>query len=174
MARTNQGGLAIILVAVAAGFALRELMRGSAVPGGSTRVTVEPAGPALPFPGFGGGSSGGKGASGAWPQPVIGPATGYIPSAPAPAPVITGSGRNDPAPDMPILPPGTRDDVREAVEEAFNNGTLTNGQAEAVSQLYAPLYNPEPENTFDGYSVVNFPTAADAQAALDAYMRNFV
>lgn len=75
------------------------------------------------------------------------------------------------APSMPTLPPGTSEEVREAVQEAFDNGTLTERQAEAVSELYAPMYYSESVN---GYAVTDFGSEEAAKAALAAYMANFV
>jgi hypothetical protein len=97
-----------------------------------------------------------------------------------------------------VLPPGTRTEVAEAVAAAEANGTLTEQQQEAVEQLYAPMYYPDPakfepapgytvaDYNLDGavgggnpdappgLSVVDFGSVEAAEAALAAYMDNFV
>ena len=72
---------------------------------------------------------------------------------------------------MPTLPPGTTPEVERAVQDAFDAGILTVGQAEAVSELYAPLYQGD---SINGVQTVDFGSPEAAQAALDAYMANFV
>ena len=103
-----------------------------------------------------------------------------------PSPVVTTvSDNNAPATELPALPPGTAPHVVEAVQSSFDQGTLTQQEAEAVSQLYAPLYNPTVEIPYEvrdssgvvvstTATVVDFGTAEAAQAALDAYYNNFV
>ena len=84
-----------------------------------------------------------------------------------------------------ILPPGTSPVVIKAVKEAQAAGTLTQGQQEAVEQLYAPLYyteggyeipygvNPETGEVHGPATVIDFGSEEAARAALEAYMANF-
>jgi len=100
--------------------------------------------------------------------------------------LIPVSPNNRPATVKPALPPGTSSVVVRAIEEAWNNGTLTEGQAEAVEQLYAPMYyteggyeipggvNPETGEVHGPATVVDFGSEEAARAALEAYMDNFV
>ena len=95
------------------------------------------------------------------PRPPIkpNPATAILPPA---GPVVhlppAVSPNNAPATSMPVLPPGTTPAVAQAVQDAYDSGTLTEGQADAVSRLSAPLYNPQ----------VIVPIDSSPQAAADA------
>jgi len=136
------------------------------------------------------------------PQVPPSPAAGYVSPPPAGYTYGTSPGANPytRASQMPILPPGTSPATAAAVKSKYEAGTLTERQAIAVSQIYAPLYNPQvailpeeyegPPNAGlnmsaedilagkgnQGYSgppvtyEVDFGTPEAAQAALDAYM----
>lgn len=139
-------------------------------------------------------------AQGQLPPPPL--SNSYAPPAPMGPPVrynpTPGAVFPDPykiAPARPLLPPGTSQFTADAVQRSYDAGTLTQRQAESVSQLYEPMYGPLPgltaaqimgagpgglivDNRVDiggGQlgTIVDFGSAAAAQAALDAYMKNF-
>jgi len=94
---------------------------------------------------------------------------------------------DDHAINIPSLPPGTRQEVIDAVNQKFAEGTLTNREAEAVSRPSAPLYFPDDGNTIEyevrdeagnvvstEATVVDFGSPEAAAAALADYYNNFV